>query len=339
MSKDSLRNSVFNASATTNVEHIQLQDLPVNAMRRLHKAGVRPGEPLRTRLQAQEMLDKIPPSQRAGIDSTSAGRNTQKYLADKHASHIKPHSKGGSNHPKNIKWENAKDNLARGNKPMSSQEQMRLDAKWHFDNLAGGIKAGIKAVPLGAVIGAATTAPFSMLTNALRVMRGEISPQQAIVETLKDTALGGTVGGVAAFATTTLATTCPPIAIALSVASPALAVVGTAGMVYEFFNILDEHKQVVRAYYESLTQQELERLQEIENELIYEHRKNVKFLAQAKVVNEQIKNRPILPGIEGAIERYLESSAIAKSLGLTSADSELLADFKFPQLPPKNNKF
>lgn len=324
MSNDSERNSAVNAAATTSVEHIQLQDLSVNAVRRLHKGGVRPSEPLRTRVEAQEMLNKIPPSQRAGIDSTSAGQNTQKYLSDKHASHIKPHSKGGSNHPKNIKWENAKDNIARGGKPMSWQEQMRLDAKWHFDNLAGGVKAGIKAAPFGAAIGAATT--------ALRVIRGEISPQQAGVETLKDTLVGGAVGGTTAFAVTTVATMCPPIAIALTAVSPALAVVGTAGMVYEFFKILEEHKQVVKAYYESLTQQELERLQEIENELIYEHKKNLEFLAETKLVNEQITNRPILPGIEGAIKRYQESAAIAKSLGLTSANSELLADF-IPQLP------
>lgn len=35
------------------------------------------------------MLDKIPPSQRAGIDGKSIDVNTQKYLLDKHASHIK----------------------------------------------------------------------------------------------------------------------------------------------------------------------------------------------------------------------------------------------------------
>ncbi len=337
MSNDSVRNSAVNVAATTSVEHIQLQDLPVNAVPKLYKGGVRPGESLRTRVEAQEMLNKIPPSHRAGIDSTSAGQNAQRYLSNKHASHIKPHSKGGSNHPKNIKWENAKDNIARGGKPMSWQEQMRLDAKWHFDNLAGGVKAGIKAAPFGAAIGAATTTPFSMLTNALRVIRGEISPQQAGVETLKDTLVGGAVGGTTAFAVTTVATMCPPIAIALTAVSPALAVVGTAGMVYEFFNILDEHKQVVKAYYESLTQQELERLQEIENELIYEHKKNLEFLAETKLVNEQITNRPILPGIEGAVKRYQESAAIAKSLGLTSVNSELLANF-IPQLPQKNKK-
>ncbi|WP_225894032.1 hypothetical protein [Atlanticothrix silvestris] len=134
MSDEQEHNSTFNAAANINIQHVQLQDLSLSAARRLYKGGIRLGEPTRTRIQAQEMLDKIPPSQRVGIDGNSADVNTQKYLSDKHASHIKPHSKGGSNDPKNIKWENAKDNLARGDKPMTSQEQIRLDAKWHFDN-------------------------------------------------------------------------------------------------------------------------------------------------------------------------------------------------------------
>ena len=315
MSDDSQHNSAINAAATTNVQHAQLHDLPLSGARRLYKGGIRPGETPRTRVQAQEMLEKIPPSQRASIDGKSAGVNAQEYLSDKHASHVKPHSQGGSNNPKNIKWENARDNIARGDQPMTLQEQMRLDAKWHFDNLTGAVKAGIKAAPLGAAIGAATTAPFSILSNALRVVRGEISAQEAVMETLKDTLVGGTVGGATAFATTAVATACPPIAIALTTVAPALAVVGTVGMVYEFFKILDDHKQAVRVYYESLTQQELERLQEIEDELIYEHTKNLEFLAEAKAVNEEIKNRPIAPGIEGAMKRCLESVAIAKSLG------------------------
>lgn len=327
------RNSAFNAAANTNVQHIQLQDLSSSTARRLYKGGIRPGEPIRTGVQAQEMLDKIPPSQRAGIDGKSADVNTQKYLSDKHASHINPHSKGGSNNSENLKWENAKDNMARGDKRMTGQEQMRLDAKWHFDNLTGAVKAGVKATPLGAAIGAATTAPFSLLTNALRVVRGEISAQEAARETLKDTVKGGTIGGVTAFATTTVAAACPPIAIALTTAVPVLAVVGTAGMVYEFFKILDDHKQTVKNYYESLTQQEIERLKEIEEELIYEHQKNLEFLAEAQVINQEIKNRSIAPGVEGAIQHLQESIDLAKSLGLTSADSKFLPDSQRPYLP------
>lgn len=335
MSENFQGNSPINAAANIKVHHPRISDLPPNMLRKIYRGGIRSGEASRTTSEAMEMLNKIPPSQRAGIDGKSAARNVKKYLSDKHASHIKPHSKGGSNHPSNMKWENGKENTARGDKSMTLQEQMRLNGKWHFDNLTGAVKAGFKAVPLGAAVGAATTAPFSMLTNALRVVRGEISPQQAAIETVKDTVVGGTVAGVTAFTVTTIATACPPIAIALTAAAPALTVMGTAGMVNEFFNILENHKQEVKAYYESLTEQELEHLQAIENELIYEHEKNLEFLDQIQVVNETIINRPIKPGIEAAIQRYQESVAIAKSLGLTSAESPLLGNSQFPLLNPQ----
>jgi hypothetical protein len=130
MSDDSQRNSAVNAAATTNIHHVNLQDLSKSMVDRLSKGGVRSGEPIRTTIKAQEMLDKIPPSQRASIDSQTAAKNVEQYLSDKHASHVKPHSKGGSNDPSNIRWENGKDNMARGDKTMTSREQMRLNAKY-----------------------------------------------------------------------------------------------------------------------------------------------------------------------------------------------------------------
>lgn len=326
-------NAGINAAAGTNVHHAQLGNLPLNVDRRLYKGGLRSGDAPRTGVEAQQMLDKIPPGQKVGMDSQSAGANTQNYLKDKHASHIKPHSKGGSNNPDNLKWENAKDNIARGDRPMSWQEQVQLDAKWHFDNFSGAVKAGVKAAPVGAAIGAVTTLPFSILSNALRVVRGEISTEEAISQTLKETTIGGVVGGTTAFTVTTVAAACPPIAIALTAVTPALAVVGAAGMVVEFFKILENHKQAVRAYYQSLTEQELNRLQEIEDLLIDKHRENLAFLAEAKEVNEMLTNRPLEPGIEGALKRYLESVAISQSLELTSEDSPLLPSSQFPLLP------
>ncbi|MBD2471712.1 hypothetical protein [Nostoc sp. FACHB-145] len=326
MTNDSHRNSAVNAATTTKIQHAQLTDLPRSTARRMYEGGIRPGEPIRTGMKAQKMLENIPPSQRAGVDGKSAASNVEQYLSDKHASHIKPHSKGGSNNPNNIKWENAKDNIARGGKTMTWQEKMRLDARWHFDNLKGAAKAGFQAAPVGAAVGAMTSLPFSLLTHALRVVRGEISAQEAATATLKDTVVGGTVGGATAFATATVAAACPPIAIALTAAAPALAVIGTAGMIHQFFKILEYHQQDVRIYYESLTQQELEHLQAIEDELIYEHKKNLEFLSQAEAINQEITNRAIAPGIEGAMQRLRDSIAIAQSLGITSADSKLLTD-------------
>lgn len=314
MSEQSKRNAAFNAASQARVRHAKLDDLSKSTRDRMSWGGVR-GDIGRTEAQATEMLGKVPPSQRAGADARAAAENTRQYLSDKDASHIRAHKQGGSDHPNNMTWENSQANRARGGRNMTPKEQAKLGAKWHVDNITGAVKAGIQAIPMGAAIGAVTTAPFSILTNALRVVRGEISETDAIAHTLKDTAVGGTVGGVSAFTVTTLAAACPPIAMALSAASPVLLTVGAAGMVYEFFHILESHKEEVRRYYKSLTRQELEHLQSIEDELIEQHRRNLAFLDEAKAVNDYIHDRPCEPGIEGALKRYAESRAIAQSLG------------------------
>jgi hypothetical protein len=116
---------------------------------------------------------------------------------------------------------------------------------------------------------------------------------------------------------------------------PALLVIGGAGMVKEFFNILDGHKEKTKEYYESLTQQELAHLEKIEDELIYEHNKNTEFfadeqtnnlafLAESKSLNDNISNRTIENGVEGALKRYLESAAISRSLGGIPLGEKLL---------------
>jgi hypothetical protein len=326
MSDESQRNSAFNAAANAKVHHAQLSDIgqyTPEKLGHLQRGGIRTGVG-RTEAQTQQMLDKIPPSQRAGVDSQSAAVKVKEYLADKDASHITPHSKGGSSHPDNIKWENKTANRVRSDQPMTRQEQIRLDVKAQIDNLTGALKAGIEAAPKGAVIGVVTTAPFSMLRNALRVVRGEISAENAALETAKETAIGGGVGAATALTVTTVAAACPPVAIALTAVSPVLLIAGGAGMVYEFFKILDDHKEQVKEYYESLTQRDLSYLQEIENELLYEHNKNLNFLDEAQSLNDEIANRPREAGVEGALTRYLESAAIAKSLGATPVGSKQL---------------
>jgi hypothetical protein len=326
MSDDSQRNSVVNVVASTQVHHAKLSDIKQytpEKLGHLQRGGIRSGAG-RSEAQAQQMLDKIPASQRAGVDAQSAASKVKEYLADKDASHITPHSKGGSNHPDNIKWENKAANRARGDQQMTRQEQMRIDAKAQVDNLTGALKSGFQAVPKGALIGAATTAPFSMLRNALRVVRGEISAQDAAIETAKETAIGGGVGAATAFTITAVATVCPPVALALTAVSPALLVAGGAGMIYEFFKILDDHKKQTKEYYESLTKYELDCLKKVEEELLYEHSKNLEFLNRTQALNTEITNRPLEAGVEGALRRYLESATIAKSLGASPVGSQAL---------------
>jgi hypothetical protein len=337
MSDESQRNSIFNVIADLKVHHATLDDLKLHApdkLSHLQRGGIRDGVG-RNGVQTQQMLDKIPSSDRSGVDARSSAENVRDYLTDKDTSHIKPHSKGESGHPDNIKWEDRSTNRARGDQDMTPQEQFQLDFNAQIDNLAGAVKAGFKAAPRGVVIAAATTLPFAMLRNALRVVRGEISTQDAINVTLKTTAIAGGAGGATALTVATIAAASQPIAMVLGAISPALLVIGGAGMVKEFFNILDDHKEKTKAYYESLTQQELAYLERVEDELIYEHNKNITFLdeerdknldfiTESKMINDKISNRAIEGGVEGALKRYLESASISKSLGGASVGDNLL---------------
>jgi len=336
MSEDSNRNAGVNAAANCHVHHVTLNDIALNISEKvnhLYRGGIRQGAS-RTDLQAQQMVDKIPASHRAGVDGKSAAARTKEYLSNKDASHIKPHSKGGSTDPSNLKWEDRSPNRLRGDKPMTPKEQKALDTKANFDNVSGTFQRGLEAGVKGAVIGAVTTLPFSFLRNALRVSRGEMTAQDAALETGKDTLIGGAVGGVTAVTVTTVAAAFPPIAIALTAISPVLLIAGGAGMVYEFFKILDDHKQQVGEYYESLTQQQLGYLHQIEDEMIYEHNKNLRFLAESRTLSEEITNRPRKAGIDGALERLQESMAIARSLGATESDSKLLGSSNMRYLSP-----
>jgi len=336
MSDDSQRNSAANAAANAKVHHARLEDIgqftseKVNHFRR---GGIREGAG-RTTAEMQQLLDKIPPSQRSGSNGKTAASKVKEYLSDKDASHIEPHSKGGSNHPDNIKWENRSPNRARGDRPMTQKEQSLLDVQAQFDNLTGALKAGVEAAPRGAVIGVATTIPFALLRNALRVVRGEISAQEAAKEAAKETAIGGGVGAVSAFTVTTIAAACPPIAIGLAAISPALLVIGGAGLVYEFFKILDDHKSQIKTYYTSIAQDQLQYLAQVEDELIYQHNQTMSFLVQAKETSAEIVNRPREAGVDGALKRFMETLQFQQSLSTSSPTTQSIESSDQFLLPP-----
>ncbi len=329
MSEDSNRNSGFNVAANSHVYHVTLEDISQftpEKVNHIYRGGIRQGAS-RTDTHAERMVDKIPASQRSGVDGQSAAARTKEYLSNKDASHINPHSKGGSAHPDNMKWENRSTNRARGDKPMTPKEQRTIDAKANLDNLSGALQRGMKAGLKGAVIGAVTALPFSFLRNALRVSRGEITSQEAAMETGKETLMGGAVGGATAFTVTAVASAFPPIAIFLTAVSPALLVAGGAGMVYEFFKILEEHKQEVRDYYNSLTEQQLSYLQQVEDEMIYEHNKNLRFLDEQRAFSEDITKHPRGTGIQSALDRLQHAMINVERAGLSLSDTKLLSSF------------
>lgn len=331
MSKEAYRNAAATAAANAAVFHVELQDLPLDILQRLYQGAIRPGEPGRSATGAEQMLHKIPPGHRAGADPNSAVANVQEYLADKHASHIQPYSQGGSSDPSNLKWESAKDNMARGGEPMTWQEQLQLDTQWHFDNLSGALKVGLDAAPKGALVAASVTLPLALIRNGLRVVRKEITPSEAIEITVSETIANGTVGAATAFTVGTVAGACVPIGAALAAVSPALLVMSSIGIGHQFFMLLEEHKQKVEHYYDSLTDWELQQLEAIAEDLerqyaedLRQHAKNMKFLAEVEETSNYIVNRPCEPGARGALRHYFESVAIAQTLGAIPKEQDFL---------------
>jgi hypothetical protein len=324
MSENSNHNSGINAAATSHVQYVTLEVDIKQYAPKVYKRMYSGGRGIRRNdVQAQDLFEKIPASHRAGTDGKSAVAKVQEYLHGKDASHIIPHSKGGSSDPSNLKWEDHTPNQKRHGKIMTSKEQRALDAKATSDNLSGAFKMGMDAGVRGAVIGAFTALPFSFLRNTLRVSRGEITSDEAVLEILKDTGIGSGVGGVTAFSVTYLASSFPPVAIALSAISPALWVAGGVGMISELVGILEHNKHQVRAYYDNLTIQQLENLRREEEHLNYEHNESIR---SSQNLVKRITDRPHKSGVQASLERLQETLEIARSLGVTGKDSELFAN-------------
>ena len=325
MSEDSNRNSGLNAAANSYVHHVTLEvDVKNYASPKVYERIYSGGRGVRrTDVQAQDLFEQIPASHRAGTDGKSAVAKVQEYLHGKDASHIIPHSKGGSSDPSNLKWEDHIRNQKRGGKIMTPKDHRALNAKVTSDNLSGAFKMGMDAGVKGAVIGAFTALPFSFLRNALRVSRGEITSDEAALEILKDTGIGSGVGGVTAFSVTYLASAFPPFAIALSAISPALWVAGGVGMISELVSILEHNKHQVRACYDNLTTQQLENLRQEEERLNYEHNESIR---NSQNLVQRITDRPRKYGIQSSLERLQETLEIARSLGVTEKDSKLFTN-------------
>lgn len=267
-------------AASIKVTHATLQNLKDFTPQKgnhVVRGGIREGAN-RAVSEAQQMIDKIPASRRAGAggqtikeNAKTAAENVSSYLKDKDASHIQSHKQGGSSKPDNILWENKGSNRARGDRAMTPQEQGAIKFQGHVDNLTGAVGKGFGAVGKGAAIGAITTIPFSALKNGLAFTRGDLSVKAAMVATFEETAEGMTIGAISSFTLTTLACACPPFAILLTALSPYLVVTGGLGMVKQVFDILHEHKdkKEVKEFHASLSESQATYLQKLELAIIH----------------------------------------------------------------------
>jgi len=105
-------------------------------------------------------------------------------------------------------------------------------------------------------------------------------------------------------------------------------------MVYEFYKILDDHKKEVRDYYAALIEQQLGYLQQVEDELVYEHQKAMARLDAAQARADEITDRPRKAGVEGALKRLMESRQLAQSRQGARREQSALEPPVRQSLPP-----
>lgn len=161
-----------------------LKDLPRTAQalalempalaRRLQKAGTRIGDAPRSEADIMGLFDKIPGTSKLGASE----RDMRIFLSDKHGSHIRAHSQGGSNGAENMVWELGADNLRRGAATMSGGEQIYI----RFYNAVDSVlknsttvaRLGLAATGTAVLTQALTTA----LAYTLDLHRGDITADQ-----------------------------------------------------------------------------------------------------------------------------------------------------------------
>ena len=161
-----------------------LKDLPRTAQalaeempklaRRIQSAGTRLGDVPRTDTDVMGLFNKIPGTSKLGASEW----DIRVFLSDKHGSHIRPHSKGGSNRAKNIVWERGADNIRRGAKTMTGSEQLYIRFYNAIDsivkNSATIAKLGITATGTAMLTQALVTA----LAYTLDLHRGDITAEE-----------------------------------------------------------------------------------------------------------------------------------------------------------------
>ena len=161
-----------------------LKDLPRTAQalaeempklaRRIQSAGTRLGDAPRTDTDVMGLFNKIPGTSKLG----SSEWDIRVFLSDKHGSHIRPHSRGGSNSASNVVWEVGADNIRRGARTMTQQEQLYIRFYNAIDSILKNsttiAKLGVTATGTAVL----TQALITALSYSLDLHRGDITVEE-----------------------------------------------------------------------------------------------------------------------------------------------------------------
>lgn len=231
-------------------QHLSFQDLSKELQRRFRTAG----KTWRNVEDATKLYEQVPAAHRTSI------KRVANWMKDKHGSHIHPQSLEGSDKPFNIVLEKQSANWSRGAKPMTRTELFSVWVDGFTANLGQAALDGLKASPVGAAIAVATRLPITFIHYSCAVARGQMTKEEAIRASRKDLRKTGVVGAISTAVVIIMCTACPPIAAALTIASPVLLTVGGASLIKEYYSVIEENKDILCRWLPKKTKE----LQEIE---------------------------------------------------------------------------
>lgn len=150
------------------------QEMPKIARRLRHGAGVRVGDSPRSDADVMKLFEKIP-----GTSKLEASEiNIRQFLADKHGSHIIPHSQGGSNAANNILWEVGADNIHRGAKAITGGEQIYIQVYNAIDSIVKNSTTIAKLGVMATGTAILTQGIVTAISYCLDLCRGDITADE-----------------------------------------------------------------------------------------------------------------------------------------------------------------
>lgn len=217
---------------------IAFENLPDNLQANIRRAGLRSGE-TRSIEEAKQIYEMMPENVRRG------GADAVKDYKQKHDwSHKIAHSEGGSSDPSNCDWESSPINRERGSREMTKAEANNIaKAKSQINFQEGAKVVGSQAAKAG-VLAFGVEVAFSGLENFLAVQHGEKTVEQALGDTLKNSATAAVLAVAVVGGVTALTLVFPPVGAAIGGVAPFLQIVGVTGSISRLVAILSKSGKV-----------------------------------------------------------------------------------------------
>jgi hypothetical protein len=215
---------------------IEFSNLDPKIIKSMKSAGGRGVQ--RLDYEAQQVYEKIPENIRRSPSEIHKYRNQHDW------SHKQAHANGGSNHVSNGDWEAKSLNRARGSKDVTHKEEVAIQAAKAKINFQSGAKiVGGQMLKAGGIAFGVELA-FSGLENFVAVQRGEKNIEEALLDTVTNSASVAVTTAVIVGGVLALTITFPIVGTALGVAAPFLQIVGVVGCMDRLLNILNSSPKV-----------------------------------------------------------------------------------------------